>query len=175
MQSATQENKGCEGSLPRGVTRAVVFGLCLKREASLKGDKEEQVFQERTDKHRNGESNILPRERQVVCVGHRGLTCRGTDREQDGYGETLEHENRKDLRTFHLFHSLLPRTPSEPLAGLPYPDWGALFFFELRNAQVLGSATCDNKQSKYQQINITIQCSVHSASAPHRHPGTFSL
>lgn len=45
VQSATQE--GSEGSLPHWVIMEVVFDLCLEREASLKGDKEGQVIQEK--------------------------------------------------------------------------------------------------------------------------------
>lgn len=45
VQSATQESRGSEDSLPHGVITEVK--LSLEREAGLKGDQEGRVFQEK--------------------------------------------------------------------------------------------------------------------------------
>ena len=46
-QRVTQERRGSEDSLPRGVTTEVALELCLGREAGLKDEKEGGVFQEK--------------------------------------------------------------------------------------------------------------------------------
>ena len=53
-QRVTQERRGSEDSLPRGVTTEVALELCLGREAGLKDEKEGGVFQEEEQQPQEG-------------------------------------------------------------------------------------------------------------------------